>query len=45
MYKRQVVRRRTQYDLKKARERAHILEGLKKATDIVDELDVYKRQV
>ena len=34
----EVVRRRTQYDLKKARERAHILEGLKKATDIVDEL-------
>ena len=34
----EVVRRRTQYDLKKARECAHILEGLKKATDIVDEL-------
>ena len=34
----EVVRRRTQYDLKKARERDHILEGLKKATDIVDEL-------
>ena len=34
----EVVRRRTQYDLKKAEERAHILEGLKKATDIVDEL-------
>ncbi len=34
----EVVRRRTQYDLKKAQERAHILEGLKKATDIVDEL-------
>ena len=32
------VSRRTQYDLKKAKERAHILEGLKKATDIVDEL-------
>ena len=31
----EVVRRRTQYDLKKAKERAHILEGLKKATDIV----------
>ena len=27
----EVVRRRTQYDLKKAKERAHILEGLKKA--------------
>ena len=34
----EVIRRRTQYDLKKAEERAHILEGLKKATDIVDEL-------
>ncbi len=34
----QVIRRRTQYDLKKAEERAHILEGLKRATDIVDEL-------
>ncbi len=34
----EVVRRRTQHDLKKAEERAHILEGLKKATDIVDEL-------
>ena len=34
----EVVRCCTQYDLKKAEERAHILEGLKKATDIVDEL-------
>lgn len=34
----EVVRRRTEFDLKKAQERAHILEGLKKATDIVDEL-------
>ncbi|MEE0679789.1 MAG: DNA gyrase subunit A [Ruthenibacterium sp.] len=33
-----VVRRRTQYDLKKAEERAHIMEGLKRATDIVDEI-------
>ncbi len=32
------VRRRTQIALKKATERAHILAGLKKATDIVDEL-------
>jgi len=28
-----VVRRRSQYDLRKAQERAHILEGLKKALD------------
>ena len=34
----QVIRRRTQYDLKKAQERAHILEGLKRAVDIVDEV-------
>lgn len=34
----EVIRRRTQYDLRKAEERAHILEGLKRATDIVDEI-------
>ncbi len=34
----EVIRRRTQYDLKKAEDRAHILEGLKRATDIVDEI-------
>ena len=34
----QVVTRRSQYDLKKAQERAHILEGLKNAIDIVDEI-------
>ena len=33
-----VITRRTQYDLKKAQDRAHILEGLKKAIDIVDEI-------
>ncbi|MVB10899.1 DNA gyrase subunit A [Caprobacter fermentans] len=33
-----VVRRRTEYDLKKARERAHILEGLKIAVDNIDEV-------
>lgn len=31
-----VVRRRTQYDLNKALDRAHILEGLKKALDHID---------
>ena len=30
--------RRTQYDLNKARERAHILEGLLKALDNIDEV-------
>ena len=33
-----VVRRRTEYDLNKARERAHILEGLLKALDNIDEV-------
>ena len=34
----EVIRRRTQFDLKKARDRAHILEGLRRAVDIVDEV-------
>ncbi len=34
----QVVRRRTEFDLKKARDRAHILEGLARAVDIVDDV-------
>ena len=33
-----IVKRRTEFDLKKAQERAHILEGLAKAIDIVDEV-------
>ncbi len=33
-----VIRRRTEYDLKKARERAHILEGLMVAVDNIDEV-------
>lgn len=33
-----VVRRRTQFDLNKAEARAHILEGLKKALDHIDEI-------
>ncbi len=33
-----VVRRRTEFELKKAKERAHILEGLKKALDHIDEV-------
>lgn len=33
-----VIARRTRFDLKKAQDRAHILEGLKKAIDIVDEI-------
>ena len=34
----QVITRRTRYDLKKAQERAHILEGLKIALDFIDEV-------
>ena len=34
----EVVTRRTKYDLNKARERAHILEGLLKALDNIDEV-------
>ncbi len=34
----EVITRRTQYDLKKAEERAHILEGLKVAIDFIDEV-------
>ncbi|PIR47015.1 MAG: DNA gyrase subunit A [Candidatus Vogelbacteria bacterium CG10_big_fil_rev_8_21_14_0_10_45_14] len=33
-----VVRRRAEFDLRKAKERAHILEGLKKALDHIDEI-------
>ncbi|MDR2970600.1 MAG: DNA gyrase subunit A [Bacteroidales bacterium] len=37
-HRHEVVVRRTQYDLQKALERAHILEGLLKALDIIDEI-------
>ncbi len=37
-HRHEVVTRRTQYDLAKARERAHILEGLKIAIDNIDEI-------
>src|SRR5699024_1585356 len=33
-----VVRRRTEYNLKKAQDRAHILEGLRIALDHIDEI-------
>ncbi|MGZ6312311.1 MAG: DNA gyrase C-terminal beta-propeller domain-containing protein, partial [Candidatus Limnocylindrales bacterium] len=35
-HRREIVRRRTEFDLGKARDRAHILEGLKKALDNLD---------
>lgn len=34
----QVIRRRTEFELRKAREREHILEGLKLAIDFIDEV-------
>jgi DNA gyrase subunit A len=37
-YRREIVRRRTEFDLARARERAHILEGLKIALDNLDEV-------
>lgn len=37
-HRQEVVVRRTQFDLTRARERAHILEGLKKALDHIDEV-------
>jgi DNA gyrase subunit A len=37
-HRRNVVRRRTLFDLEKAEARAHILEGLKRALDILDEV-------
>jgi DNA gyrase subunit A len=37
-HRREIVIRRTSYELKKARERAHILEGLKIAVENIDEI-------
>ena len=37
-HRQKVVRRRTEYDLRRAKERAHILEGLKIALDNIDEV-------
>lgn len=37
-FQRQVITRRTEYDLKKARERAHLIEGLLIAGDHIDEI-------
>ena len=37
-HRREIIIRRTIYDLRKAEERAHILEGLKKALDFLDEV-------
>jgi len=37
-HRKEIVVRRTRFDLRKAEERAHILEGLVKALDVIDEL-------
>lgn len=37
-HRQNVVRRRTEYELRKAKERAHVLEGLKIALDHIDEV-------
>ncbi len=37
-FQKEILRRRTEYDLKKARERAHLLEGLLIAQDHIDEV-------
>jgi len=38
LHRRDVVTRRTQYELREAEKRAHILEGLKRALDHIDEI-------
>jgi DNA gyrase subunit A len=37
-HRREIIIKRTRYDLRKAQERAHILEGLKKALDSLDDV-------
>lgn len=37
-FRREVVSRRTAFELRKAQERCHILEGLRRAVDIIDEI-------
>ena len=37
-HRKEIVVRRTRFDLRKAEERAHVLEGLVKALDVIDEL-------
>ena len=43
-HRREVIRRRTEFDLRRARRRAHILDGLKIALDHVDEIIQMIRQ-
>lgn len=37
-FQQEIIRRRTEFDLKKAKDREHILEGLKVAIDFIDEV-------
>ena len=37
-YQQEIIVRRTRYDLRKAQEKAHVLEGLKTALDFIDEV-------
>jgi DNA gyrase subunit A len=37
-HRQEIIRRRTEFDLEKAKDRAHILEGLKKALDKIDQV-------
>ena len=37
-HRQEIIRRRSEYDLKRAKERAHIVEGLLRALDILDEV-------
>ena len=37
-HRRQVIKRRTEFDLKKTKEKAHILEGLVKALEVIDKI-------
>lgn len=37
-HRREVIRRRTEFDLRKAKERVHILEGLHKALTVIDKI-------
>ncbi|EJH4645866.1 DNA gyrase subunit A [Staphylococcus pseudintermedius] len=43
-HQKEVVRRRTEYNLRKAKDRAHILEGLRIALDHIDEIITIIRQ-
>ncbi|MFI3115959.1 MAG: DNA gyrase subunit A [Clostridia bacterium] len=38
-FQREIIERRTRFDLKKSQDRAHILEGLRVATDTTDNID------